>query len=52
MFSLLWRFFPGPAWVRVIVLVLVAAVLVWAIVTYLYPWIATMLTGDEVTVTE
>lgn len=51
MFSLLWRFFPGPAWIRIFVILLVAAALVWAILTYVYPWVATQLTGDEVTVT-
>lgn len=50
MFSLLWRFFPGPAWLRVIVLLAVAAALVWALVTYVYPYAATLLVGDESTV--
>lgn len=50
MFSLLWRFFPGPAWLRVIVLLIVAAALVWALIEYVYPYAATMLVGEEATV--
>ncbi len=50
MFSLLWRFFPGPAWLRVIVLLLVAAALVYAVITYVYPWVALQLPEEEVTV--
>lgn len=50
MFSLLWRFFPGPAWLRIIVLLAVAAVLVWALITYVYPAVATLLTNEESTV--
>lgn len=50
MFSLLWRFFPGPAWLRVIVLVLVLAVAVYAVITYVYPWVASQLPEEEVTV--
>lgn len=50
MFSLLWRFFPGPAWVRIIVLVLAAAALVWAVVAYVYPWVALQMPEQEVTV--
>lgn len=50
MFSMLWRFFPGPAWLRVIVLVLAAAALVYALISYVYPWVTTQLPEQEVTV--
>ncbi|WP_336660123.1 hypothetical protein [Leucobacter sp. USHLN153] len=50
MFSILWRFFPGPAWLRVIVLLLVAAAVVYALITYLYPWVALHMPGEDVTV--
>lgn len=51
MFSLLWRFFPGPAWLRVIVLLLVAVALVYAVITFIYPWVAQQIPAEEVTVT-
>ena len=47
MFSLLWRFFPGPVWLRVLILLLAAAALVWALVTYVYPYAALLLVGDD-----
>ncbi|WP_198142019.1 hypothetical protein [Leucobacter komagatae] len=50
MFSLIWRFFPGPAWFRVIVLIAAAAALVWALITYVYPWVLEMLPEQESTV--
>ncbi len=50
MFSLLWRFLPGPAWVRIIVLVLVAAALVWALIEWVYPWVNVQFPEQEVTV--
>lgn len=50
MFSMIWRFFPGPAWLRVIVLLAVAAVIVYALITYVYPWVALQLPQQEVTV--
>ncbi|WP_017884121.1 hypothetical protein [Leucobacter sp. UCD-THU] len=51
MFSLLWRFFPGPAWLRVIVLLLAAAALVYVLIAYVYPWVAIeFLEPEEVTV--
>lgn len=50
MFSLIWRFFPGPAWFRVIVLLVVAAALVWAVINYVYPWVLEQFPEQEVTV--
>ncbi|GAB2571760.1 hypothetical protein [Leucobacter ruminantium] len=50
MFSLLWRFFPGPAWLRVIVLIIALAALVYALITYVYPWVALQMPEQEVTV--
>lgn len=50
MFSILWRFFPGPAWLRVIVLLLVAAAVVYALIAYVYPWVALHMPSEEVTV--
>ncbi|MBK0422005.1 hypothetical protein JD292_07950 [Leucobacter sp. CSA2] len=50
MFSMIWRFFPGPAWLRVIVLLLVAAAIVYALITYVYPWVALQIPEQEVTV--
>lgn len=50
MFSLLWRFFPGPAWLRVIVLIIALAALVYALVAYVYPWVALQMPEQEVTV--
>jgi hypothetical protein len=46
-FTLLWRFVPGPAWVRVIVLFVAAAALVFVMINYVYPWAATLLPNPE-----
>lgn len=52
MFSLLWRFFPGPAWLRVFVLVAAAAAVIFALITYVYPWVASILPPEEATITQ
>ena len=52
MFSLLWRFFPGPAWFRVFVLAAAAAGLVLALITFVYPWVASILPSEEATITQ
>lgn len=43
MFSLIWRFFPGPALVRIVAMLLVLAVLVWALIYFIYPAIQELL---------
>ena len=50
MFSLLWRFVPGPAWLRIIVMLAVLAVLIYALIAYVYPYVATLLVTQETTV--
>lgn len=46
----MWRFFPGPAWLRVFVLLLLAAAVVYALIAYVYPWVALQMPEQEVTV--
>lgn len=50
MFSLLWRFFPGPVWLRIIALLALLAALVYVLVAYVYPYAATLLVIEETTV--
>ena len=48
MFSMLWRFFPGPAWLRIIVMLAVFAGIVYALVFYGYPWVAQFVDSEEI----
>jgi hypothetical protein len=38
-YAALWRFLPGPWWVRVIILVLLAAAILTACVFWIFPFI-------------
>ena len=50
MYGALWRALPGPWWIRlVIVLVLVAAVL-YGLFFYVFPWVSEFVNPQEVTV--
>jgi hypothetical protein len=52
MYAALWRVLPGPAWVRILILlVLVSAVLV-ACVLWVFPWVDQFVAPQDVTVTE
>lgn len=50
MYAALWRILPGPWWLRVFILLVLLAVVVWALFTYVYPWVSTYLNPQEVTV--
>lgn len=48
MFSLIWRFLPGPAIVRIIVMLAVLAGIVYALMFYGYPWVAQFMDNEEI----
>jgi len=39
MYGALWRILPGPAWVRVLILVLLVAAILTACVLWVFPWV-------------
>lgn len=50
MYGALWRILPGPVWLRIIILVVLFAVLLWALVTWVFPWVDSLLGPQEGTV--
>lgn len=50
MFSLIWRFFPGPAWLRILVIIAVLAAIVYALVMWVYPYVAELVMSEDSTV--
>ena len=51
-YGALWRFLPGPAWLRVILLLVLAAAVVFALFSWVYPWADAILNPINVTVEE
>jgi uncharacterized BrkB/YihY/UPF0761 family membrane protein len=50
MYASLWRILPGPVWMRVLlVLILVAAVL-FTLATWVFPWVDSIVNNQEATV--
>ena len=50
MYAALWRILPGPVWLRIVlVLVLLAAVL-FVLSTWVFPWVDSIVNNQEVTV--
>ncbi len=50
MYAALWRVIPGPAWVRVLLLVLLAAAVVAACFTWVFPAIEPYMPFTDITV--
>ena len=48
MFSMIWRFFPGPAVLRIIMMVAVLAAIVYALIFYGYPWAAQYIEPEDI----
>lgn len=38
MYAALWRVLPGPWWVRVLILLIVAAAALYGLFFYVFPW--------------
>ena len=47
MYAALWRVLPGPVWVRVIILIVLAALAAAALMQWVFPWAANLLLPQE-----
>lgn len=52
MYAALWRALPGPVWLRVIILVVLAAALLTVLVLWVFPLIDSLTTPQDVIVEE
>lgn len=50
MYAALWRILPGPAWLRVVILVVLAAAVLYGLFVYAFPWVSEFVNPQEVTV--
>jgi len=52
MYAALWRFLPGPVWVRVIIMIVLVAVILAVLVIWVFPLVNELFVPPEVTVGE
>ncbi|MBM7832429.1 hypothetical protein JOE59_003134 [Agromyces cerinus] len=50
MYGALWRVLPGPVWLRVILMLLLVVAVVFALFTWVFPWVDGILNPINVTV--
>lgn len=50
MYAALWRVLPGPWWLRVLILVVVVAAILYGLFFYVFPWFGAIVDPQDVTV--
>lgn len=50
MYAALWQLLPGPIWARIIVVVVLVAAVLFSLVTWVFPWVQTLIDTPEVTI--
>ena len=50
MYAALWRILPGPWWMRVVILLALAAAVLYALFWFVFPWVSTIVDPQNVTV--
>ena len=50
MYAALWRVLPGPWWVRVLILLIAVAAVLYALFFYAFPYVSQFVNPQEVTV--
>lgn len=52
MYGALWRLLPGPAWLRVLTLIVIFGLVLVCLIEWVFPWVNSLLPVQEVTVNE
>lgn len=50
MYAALWRVLPGPAWLRVLILVALVAAILYGLFWYVFPWVSQLVNPQQSTV--
>lgn len=50
MYAALWRVIPGPWWLRVLILLVLAAAVVYGLFMWVFPWVSQFVNPQDVTV--
>jgi len=47
MYAALWHVLPGPVWVRILILLVLLAAVLYVLVTWVFPWVDGMMQANE-----
>lgn len=52
MYAALWRALPGPVIVKLIILLVLVAAVLYALFTFVFPWVQTLIPVPDATIDE
>jgi len=50
MYGAFWRILPGPWWIRLLIVLVIVAIVVYSLVTWVFPWVQELTNATDVTV--
>lgn len=50
MYAALWRVLPGPVWLRILLVLMLLAAVLFILATWLFPWVDSIVNNQEATV--
>ncbi|MFJ6651753.1 hypothetical protein ACIQLJ_03030 [Microbacterium sp. NPDC091313] len=50
MYGAFWRILPGPWWVRLLIVLILVAAIVYSLFTWVFPWVSQYVNPQDVTV--
>jgi hypothetical protein len=50
MYAALWRVLPGPVWLRVVILLALAAGVLYGLFWHVFPWVSQFITPQDSTI--
>lgn len=50
MYHALWRILPGPVWLRIIILLVLLAAVLYLLFTTVFPWVQSLIPVPEATI--
>lgn len=50
MYGAFWRILPGPWWVRLFIVLVIVAIVLYSLVTWVFPWVQELTNATDVTV--
>lgn len=50
MYAALWHVLPGPWWVRLLILIVLVAAILYGLAFHVFPWVSAIVNPQEVTV--
>lgn len=52
MYGYLWRALPGPAWLKVLILIILAVAVFFLLMEVVFPWVSSIMPYNDVSISQ